>query len=95
MPNSDTPLGGDITIADRFLFEVDGVEIGIFRQVTGLQVTVNVVEISEGGQNSFTHKLPSRMSWPNIVFKRGLTQTRCSTGCRSPRARASRATPTS
>jgi phage tail-like protein len=75
MPNSDTPLGGDITIADRFLFEVDGVEIGIFREVTGLQVTVNVVEISEGGQNSFTHKLPSRMTWPNIVFKRGLTQS--------------------
>jgi len=75
MPSSDAPLGGDISIADRFLFEVDGVEIGIFREVTGLQVTVNVVEIAEGGQNSFTHKLPSRMSWPNIVFRRGLTQS--------------------
>ena len=38
-------------------------------------MTVNVVEIAEGGQNGFTHKLPSRMTWPNITFKRGLTQS--------------------
>jgi phage tail-like protein len=75
MPDELEPLGGDLPMGDRFLFEVDGVEIGIFREVTGLQVTVEVVEVAEGGQNSFTHKLPSRMSWPNIVFKRGLTQS--------------------
>ena len=75
MPSDSEPLGGDLPIADRFLFEVDGVEIGVFREVTGLQVTVNVVEVNEGGQNSFVHKLPARMSWPNIVFKRGLTQS--------------------
>jgi phage tail-like protein len=74
MPSDSDPLGGDLPVADRFLFEVDGVEIGIFREVSGLQVTVNVVEIAEGGQNSYLHKLPSRMTWPNIVFKRGLTQ---------------------
>jgi phage tail-like protein len=75
MPSESEPLGGDLPIADRFLFEVDGVEIGVFREVAGLQVTVNVVEIAEGGQNSFTHKLPSRMSWPHVVFRRGLTQS--------------------
>jgi phage tail-like protein len=75
MPNEMEPLGGDLPMGDRFLFEVDGVEIGIFREVTGLQVTVDVVEVAEGGQNSFIHKLPSRMTWPNIVFKRGLTQS--------------------
>lgn len=75
MPTDTDPLGGDLPMADRFLFEVDGVEIGVFREVTGLQVTVNVVEVAEGGQNAFTHKLPSRMTWPNITFKRGLTQS--------------------
>lgn len=74
MPSEVEPLGGDAPVADRFLFEVDGVEIGVFREVTGLQVTVEVVEIAEGGQNGYRHKLPSRMSWPNLVFKRGLTQ---------------------
>lgn len=75
MPTDLQPLGGDLPLADRFLFEVDGVEIGVFREVQGLQVTVNLVEVAEGGQNGFTHKLPSRMTWPNIVFKRGLTQS--------------------
>lgn len=74
-PSDIEPLGGDLPIADRFLFEVDGVEIGVFRQVSGLQVSVNVVEVAEGGQNGYTHKLPSRMTWPNIVFRRGLTQS--------------------
>lgn len=75
MPSDLDPLGGDLPIADRFLFEVDGVEIGIFREVRGLQVSVEVVEIAEGGQNGYTHKMPSRMSWPNVVFRRGLTQS--------------------
>jgi phage tail-like protein len=74
VPAAVQPLGGDIPIADRFLFEVDGVQIGIFREVTGLQVTVNVDEVVEGGQNGFVHRLPSRMTWPNLIFRRGLTQ---------------------
>jgi phage tail-like protein len=80
MPNNNAPdaepLGADdITTADRFLLEVEGVEIGVFREVSGLQVTVDVQEVQEGGQNSYVHKLPARMSWPNIVFKRGLTKS--------------------
>src|SRR5882757_8553585 len=75
MPSSDTHLGGDPPIGSRFLFEVDGIEIGIFKEVRGLEVTVPTEEIKEGGQNGFAHKIPGRMSWPNIVFRRGLTQS--------------------
>ncbi len=75
MPSSDEPLGGDLPIGSLFLFEVDGVEIGVFREVTGLSVSIQVHEIHEGGQNGFAHKLPGRMSWPNLVFRRGLTQS--------------------
>lgn len=71
---SDAPLGGDLPIANRFLFEVDGVEIGVFREVTGLEVTVGFEEIREGGQNGFLHKVPGRMRWPNLVFRRGITE---------------------
>lgn len=60
--------------AATFLFEVDGVEIGRFMEVSGLQVTVETEDIQEGGQNSFVHKLPGRMTWPNVVLKRGVTQ---------------------
>jgi phage tail-like protein len=75
MPSSEEALGGDPPTANRFLFEVDGVEIGVFREVSGLQVTVGVEEIREGGQNGFSHKLPGRMSWPHVVFRRGVTDS--------------------
>jgi phage tail-like protein len=64
----------DRITAATFLFEVDGVEIGRFMEVGGLQVDVGVEEIEEGGQNSFVHKVPGRMTWPNITLKRGITQ---------------------
>ncbi len=69
------PLGGDLPIANRFLFELDGVEIGVFRELRGLEATVAVEEIREGGQNGFAHRVPGRMSWPNVVFRRGITQS--------------------
>jgi phage tail-like protein len=70
-----SPLGGDLPVADRFVFELDGVEIGVFRSVTGLEVTVQVAEFREGGQNGYAHKVPGRMTWPNLVFRRGITQS--------------------
>ena len=57
-----------------FLVEVDGVEIGRFMEVSGLEVEIGVESIEEGGQNGFSHKLPGRMSWPNLTLKRGITQ---------------------
>ena len=58
-----------------FLFEVDGVEIGRFMEISGLEVSIETEDIPEGGQNSFVHKLPGRMTWPNITLKRGVTQS--------------------
>jgi phage tail-like protein len=66
---------GDLAIGSRFLLEIDGVEIGVFREVSGLELTVAVEEHQEGGQNGFTHKLPGRMTWPNLVFRRGITDS--------------------
>ncbi|MDQ6522161.1 phage tail protein [Nocardioides sp. LHD-245] len=73
--SSVTPLGGDLPAANRFIFELDGTEIGVFREVHGLQVTVAVHEFAEGGQNAYAHRMPGRMSWPNLHFKRGLTDS--------------------
>lgn len=58
----------------KFIFEVDGVNIGSFMEVSGLEVSVETEDVSEGGQNSYVHKLPGRMTWPNITLKRGVTQ---------------------
>lgn len=59
--------------AATFVFEVDGVEIGRFREVSGLKVEVEVEEYAEGGEHGFVHKLPGRLKWPNLVLKRGVT----------------------
>jgi phage tail-like protein len=58
-----------------FLFEVDGLEIGNFMEVSGLEVSIETEDVTEGGQNSFVHKLPGRMTWPNINLKRGATKS--------------------
>ena len=37
-------------------------------------MSIEIEDIPEGGQNSYVHKLPGRMTWPNIVLKRGITK---------------------
>lgn len=59
----------------RFLFEVDGLELGWFHEVSGLEVSVETEEVPEGGQNGYVHKLPGRMTWPNITLKQGVTRS--------------------
>lgn len=74
-PTDQTPLGGEPPTANKFLLEVDGVSIGVFSEVRGLELTVGVEEFREGGQNGFSYKLPGRISWPNLVFKSGITDS--------------------
>jgi phage tail-like protein len=56
------------------MFYVEGINIGAFTEVSGLQVEVDKVEeVREGGQNEYVHRLPGRLKWPNLVLKRGVT----------------------
>jgi phage tail-like protein len=76
MPASDAvSLGGTPPTAAHFLLEVDGMSIGTFSRVSGLQLTVSVDEYAEGGVNGYVHRFPGRVSWPNLVFSRGLTES--------------------
>jgi len=43
-----------------------------FQEVSGLTVNVQTEEIKEGGENRFTHKLPVRTNYNDLVLKRGL-----------------------
>ncbi len=43
-----------------------------FAEVSGLDAERDVVEIKEGGENRFTHRLPDRAKTGNLVLKRGL-----------------------
>ncbi|MGI8768255.1 MAG: phage tail protein, partial [Propionibacteriaceae bacterium] len=70
-PNARTT---DPPFAGSFVFAVDGVTIGAFTEVSGLAVTMEIEEITEGGNNETTIKVPGRLKWPNLVLKRGITE---------------------
>lgn len=66
---------GVVPVTSEFLFEVDGVQIGVFAEVYGLELHVAVEEYQEGGENGYVHKFPGRMAWPHIVMKAGITNS--------------------
>lgn len=63
----------DPPLVNAFTFTVDALEIGSFAEVSGLAVQMGVEEVNEGGNNQAAIKLPGRLTWPNIVLKRGIT----------------------
>ncbi len=66
---------GIVPVSNQFIFEVDGVQIGVFGEVSGLELQVGVEEYQEGGQNGYVHKFPGRITWPHIVMKSGVTNS--------------------
>lgn len=57
----------------RFLVEVDSLIVGGFSEVSGLEASMQAEEYQEGGVNAYTHQLPTRMEYENLILKRGLT----------------------
>jgi phage tail-like protein len=68
LPNRPDPVG-----ELRFTVQLPGVDIGRFRECTGLAAEIEVKDYNEGGVNDRVHKLPTRMKYPNLVLKRGVT----------------------
>lgn len=65
----------DPYLSFRFLVEIQGLIVGGFSEVTGIHVETEIEEIKEGGVNNHVHKLPKTTKYPNIVLKRGLTDS--------------------
>lgn len=63
----------DNTTAANFIVEVNALTIGRFSEIEGLQMEIEVEEYNEGGVNDGPHHFPTRITWPNITLKRGLT----------------------
>ena len=60
--------------AFNFLVEIEGLLVGGFSEVSGLQIETEFVDYREGGQNGYMHRLPGPMRYPqNLVLRRGLT----------------------
>jgi phage tail-like protein len=45
---------------------------GRFSEVTGFGAELATEEIDEGGENRFTHRVPKKTKYTNLVLKRGL-----------------------
>jgi len=43
-----------------------------FQEVQGLSQEVDIEEVKEGGENRFTHRLPGRAKYSNLILKRGM-----------------------
>jgi phage tail-like protein len=57
----------------NFAVEIEGLLVGGFSAVSGLDSQVEVEEYREGGVNGFVHQLPVRTSYSNLVLSHGLT----------------------
>jgi phage tail-like protein len=60
-----------------FYFTVDILDQGTsadssFQEVQGLQAERDILEIKEGGENRFSHRLPERAKYGNLILKRGV-----------------------
>lgn len=43
-----------------------------FERVSGMSSEIETMEIKEGGENLFTHRLPNRVTYNNLVLERGM-----------------------
>lgn len=57
----------------NFLVEIQGLTVGGFQEVRGLEVEVEAQDYREGGVNDFIHKLPGPTRYPsNLTLRHGL-----------------------
>jgi phage tail-like protein len=68
LPDRPDPVG-----ELRFKVDLPGINLGFYRECTGLVAEIEVKDYNEGGVNDRVHKLPTRMKYPNLVLKRGVT----------------------
>ncbi len=63
----------DPYLACNFLVEIEGLIVGGFSEVGGLEVEVDLEEYQEGGQNGYVHQFASRARYPHLNLKHGMT----------------------
>ena len=72
---SNPSVRNDVSAVFRFMVELDGLIVGGFHEVSGLQAETQLMEYVEGGVNDYVHQFPKQMKYPRIVLKRGMTSS--------------------
>ena len=60
----------------KFLVEIEGIVQAGFSECTGFGSDVEIIEYREGGDPSSVHKLPGKVSYPDLTLKWGVTDSR-------------------
>jgi len=63
----------DPLLAYRFLVECEGLLVAGFQEISGLELSLEVEEMAEGGVNDRVHYLPKGLKSGRLVLKRGLS----------------------
>lgn len=51
---------------------ITGINEGNFQEVTGLNVSLGIEEVKEGGENQLSYRLPIPPKYSNLILKRGM-----------------------
>lgn len=67
----------DPALSLRFGVTIDGgdgvpQDMGAFTACQGLSMEYDVFEYQEGGENSYVHRIPGRLRYPNLVLTRAV-----------------------
>jgi phage tail-like protein len=66
----------DVIATELFIISIPDIDqIGKFSQCSGLELSFELFEYAEGGNNDYVHKLPGRLHFPNLLLSRGLTNS--------------------
>ena len=65
----------DPYISFKFQVEIQGLIVGGFSEVSGLQLETKTHDFREGGVNDHLHKLPKGTEQSNLTLKRGITDS--------------------
>jgi phage tail-like protein len=75
MAETDRPYSMPRSFHFKVEFQnVSGVSVNDvrFQDVSGLDAEIGVEEVKSGGENRFSHRLPTRTKYNNLVLKRGM-----------------------
>lgn len=60
----------DPAIGYLFAVKIEGQELGPFTKIAGLGAKYDVLTVKEGGENTFVHSLPGRVTYENLKLTR-------------------------
>ena len=69
---ADFPLAFHYRVELLFGGQADEVDMR-FSEVSGLSAELGTEEVNEGGENRFSHRLPAKAKYSNLVLKRGMS----------------------